>query len=153
MESVVERVRSLDSHRDQQLRRIALLSTIGLVDFIPISLYQLGVIRHLPDPPGKIFDSDKVNGSKDAQIAGVPDGVVSLCMYGATAALAGAAMANVIPARTSRLLLGGALLGQAAGAAYYLFNMATVQRRICPYCITGAVVNLLALIPLRKLFR
>ena len=152
-QSAVENVRRETDHNSRQLRRIVLYSSIGLADFIPISLYQLGVIRHLPDPPGKIFASDKINGSKDAQIAGVPDGVVSLLMYSATIALAGGALARIVKPELARILLGGVLIGQAAGAGYYLYNMATVQRKICPYCVAGALMNFLALVPLRKLFR
>jgi hypothetical protein len=151
--SAVNKVRVTNTYHDRQLRRIALLSCIGLADFIPISLYQLGVIRHLPDPPGRIFDSDGINASKDAQIAGIPDGVVSLLMYSVATALAGAALANVLKPKTARVLIGGVLVGQAAGAGYYLYNMATVQRKVCPYCVGGALVNFLTLIPLRKLFK
>lgn len=151
--SAVDKARLRNSYRDQQLRRIAVLSSVGLADFIPISLYQLGVIRHLPDPPGRIFDSDRINSSKDAQIAGIPDGVVSLLTYSATVSVAGVALANRIKPGLARLLLGGLLVGQAAGAGYYLFNMATVQRKVCPYCVTGALINFLALIPLRNLFK
>ena len=151
--SAVGNVRTKNDYRDRQLRRIALLSSIGLADFIPITLYQLGVIRHLPDPPGKIFDSDKINSSREAQVAGIPDGVVSLVLYSATTALAAAALADRIKPELARALIAGVLAGQAAGAAYYLVNMVKVQRRICPYCVTGALVNFLALVPLRKLFK
>lgn len=153
IQSAVEKARLTSNYRSRQLRHIALLSSVGLADFIPISLYQLGVIRHLPDPPGSLFDSDKINSSKDAQIAGIPDGVVSLVAYSATVALAGVALANRIKPGSARLLLCGILIGQAAGAGYYLFNMAAVQRKVCPYCITGALVNFLGLIPLRNLFK
>jgi uncharacterized membrane protein len=151
--SAVEKVRTKNEYRDRQLRRIALLSSAGLADFIPITLYQLGVIRHLPDPPGKIFNSDKINGSREAQIAGIPDGVVSLVLYSATTALVAAALADKMKPELARVLIGGVLAGQAAGAAYYLYNMVKVQRKICPYCVTGALVNFLALVPLRKLFK
>ena len=150
--SAVENVRNESDFHARQLRRIALLSTIGLADFIPISLYQLGVIRHLPDPPGKVFDSDKINRSKEAQIGGIPDGVVSLLMYSTTIVLVGGAMARVIKPGLARTLIGGVLIGQAAGGGYYLFNMATVQRKVCTYCVAGALLNFLALIPLRRLF-
>jgi hypothetical protein len=55
-------------------RRIATLAGFGAVDFAIISLYQLGVIRHLPDPPGRLFDSDKVNAAASAYRFGAPDG-------------------------------------------------------------------------------
>ena len=42
----------------------------GLVDFSYISLFQMGFIKSMPDLPGKIFDSNAVNSSKDARAAG-----------------------------------------------------------------------------------
>lgn len=151
--SAVEQVRANRGSDDKHLRNIALLSSIGLADFIPISLYQLGVIRHLPDPPGSVFNSDKVNRSEEAQIAGIPDGVVSLLMYGATMVITGATLARVLPKGISRWLLGGLLFGQAAGGAYYLTNMVTVQKKICPYCVTGALINFASLVPLTRFLK
>lgn len=123
-------------------RAIAALSAIGIVDFAVISLYQLGVIRHLPDPPGRIFDSDKVNGSRKAYLLGVPDGPLGALLYAATMTLAGAGGSR----RTGRgrwldWLLGGAALAGVAGAAQYLYDMIRNQERACPYCLTGAGLN------------
>jgi hypothetical protein len=44
-------------------RTIAALASAGLADFAVISLYQMGAIRHLPDPPIRAFDSDRVAGA------------------------------------------------------------------------------------------
>ena len=55
-------------------RKVILLSALGLVDFSIISLYQTGVIKHLPDIPHPLFDSDKVNAWEDAYMFGAPDG-------------------------------------------------------------------------------
>jgi uncharacterized membrane protein len=143
-----------DKQPDTQHRRqIACLAALGLIDFSIISLYQLGYIRHLPDLPGKVFDSDKVNSSKEAVLFGLPDGVVSLSMYAATMFLATAASAKKKHARWLDWLLGGIVLGQAAGGAFYLYNMATVQKKVCPYCVTGALVNFVAVRPAVDLLR
>lgn len=90
--SPVQKVRKRSGSAAEDRREIGVLSAIGLLDFVPISLYQLGLIRHLPDLPGKIFDSDYVNASKEAQIAGLPDGPVSLMMYAANLVLVGGAL-------------------------------------------------------------
>lgn len=128
-------------------RTIALLSTIGLVDFSLISLYQVGVIRHLPDPPGKIFDSDKANGSYKAYALGVPDGPVSLVIYALNIVLASAGGTR----RSGRhpaldVLLGALATGTALGSISYVYNMITEQEKACPYCIVGAAINF-ALVP------
>ncbi|MDF9795731.1 hypothetical protein OKW21_000994 [Catalinimonas alkaloidigena] len=62
-----------------------------MLDFIIISFYQLGMIRPMPDLPGRIFDSEKANGAKDAYVIGVPDGPVSLLLYALNIVLASAA--------------------------------------------------------------
>lgn len=66
-------------------------SMVGAAAGIVVSLYQTGVIHHLPDPPGKIWDSDKVDASDYAyKRARTPDGLAMLVTYGVTALLAGA---------------------------------------------------------------
>ncbi|MFZ6013754.1 MAG: vitamin K epoxide reductase, partial [Bacteroidota bacterium] len=66
-----------DALRDKQSddldrrRKIITLSAIGLLDFSIISLYQTGVIKKLPDFRLPIFDSNKVNASKEAYQFGV----------------------------------------------------------------------------------
>ncbi|MBW3546379.1 MAG: vitamin K epoxide reductase family protein, partial [Bacteroidetes bacterium] len=132
-------------------REIGILSAIGLLDFVPISLYQLGVIRHLPDLPGKIFDSDYVNASKEAQIAGLPDGPVSLMMYDANLVLVGGALKKKKQNVFDYLIAGNAL-GQTVGGAYYLYIMATKEKKICPYCVAGALINFATLVPVYRLF-
>lgn len=150
--SPVQKIRKRSGRSAENRRNIALLSGIGLIDFVPISLYQLGVIRHLPDMPAKLFDSDYVNASKEAQVAGLPDGPVSLLMYAANLVLVAGALKkkkrNILD-----YLIAGNSLGQAAGGAYYLYNMATEQKKICPYCVAGALINFASLVPLYRLFR
>jgi uncharacterized membrane protein len=129
-------------------RRISALCAVGLADFAVITLYQLGVIRHLPDPPGRIFDSDKVNASRKAYATGVPDGSLGALLYAATLVLAAAGGTR----RTGRpavlgVALGGAAAAGAVGALDYLGDMIFKERRACPYCLVGAAINL-ALVPL-----
>jgi uncharacterized membrane protein len=148
----VEAIRdTLRSSRAPELRRrrtIAALCSAGLVDFAVISLYQVGILRHLPDLPGRLFDSDSVNASTKAYRLGVPDGPLGALQYAATLALAAAGGTW----RTGRRPLFACLLGlSAAGGALaaldYLRDMLFVQKRVCPYCLVGAGINL-ALVPL-----
>lgn len=141
-----ERVRrALRSGRGVSLsrrRKLAFLSALGLVDFAVISLYQLGVIRSLPDLPGRLFDSNRVNASPKAYAFGVPDGTVGALAYAATLVLAGAGGTRETgrPVWVDHLLAATVAAGAAAGA-HYLYDMAKNQKRACPYCITGAALH------------
>lgn len=148
--SIVKKIQERNDLQAKNLRHIAALSVLGIIDFIPITLYQLGVIKHLPEPPGKIFDSDKVNASKEAQIAGLPDGGVSMLMYAANVVLTGAALRRTGNQKLFNYGLAGIALGQAGGGLYYLYNMVKVQKKICIYCVAGALINFAALLPVRK---
>ncbi len=130
----------------ERKRKIVLLSAIGLVDFSLISLYQTGVIRKLPDLPGKIFDSNQVNASPKAYALGMPDGPLSAVVFAATMALATAGGSE----KSGRhpifdVLMGGAVLGNAAGAAEYLVDMIVNQKKACLYCLLGAGLSFASL--------
>jgi uncharacterized membrane protein len=142
VDAIRRELREGDSPSLRRRRWIGVLSALGAVDFAIISLYQLGVIRHLPDPPGRIFDSDKVNASRKAYSTGVPDGTLGLGLYALTLILAGAGGS----ARTGRhplldVALGGAVAAGVAAAVQYLYDMAMRQERACPYCLVGAAAN------------
>ncbi len=124
-------------------RKVILLSALGLVDFSIISLYQTGVIKHLPDIPHPLFDSDKVNASEDAYRFGGPDGPISAAVYGLSMVLASAGGSE----KTGRphvldVALGATVTGNAVGAVFYLYKMIFVQKKICLYCVTGAAINI-----------
>ena len=152
-ESTVSKIRRQSDEATKIRRSIAFLNALGILGFIPISLYQSGVIAHLPDPSSDLFDSDYVNASKEAQVAGIPDGPVSLLMYAANLVLTTEAIKNKGQWSFTDYLMAGNVVGQAAGGAYYLYNMATKQKRVCLYCITGALINFATLVPLYKLFK
>lgn len=124
-------------------RRVLALSALGIVDFALISLYQSGAINRLPELPIKIFDSNKVNASPDAYRMGAPDGTISTLLYAANMVLAtwgGTTASGRKPAHD--VALGSVVAGNAAGAVYYLYDMIFKQKKVCPYCIVGAVINL-----------
>ncbi len=61
------------------------IASIGLV-----ALYQSGVLRRLPDLPGRWFDADDVDAIPDAYQAGLGDAFLGVGSYAVTAALAAA---------------------------------------------------------------
>ena len=90
--SQLSRQLRLDDAPDLERRRQVIgLSMVGAAAGIIVSLYQTGVIHHLPDPPVGPFDSDRVDASDYAyKRAETPDGLAMLVTYGVTALLAGA---------------------------------------------------------------
>ena len=54
-----------------------------------IALFQVGILKHLPDPPLPRFDADAVNGSAEAySLLRTPDALLGMASYAATACLA-----------------------------------------------------------------
>lgn len=151
--SVIDKIRKDKSAATENRRNIAALAAAGLADFGLISLLQLGYFKMLPDPPGKMFNTVKVNTSKEAVMLGMPDGVISLGGYALTMLLAMAGSRFKKRSRLLDLALGGVVLGQAAGAAQYLYKMALVQKRVCIYCVAGAAINFASLKPVYHLIR
>lgn len=148
VEAIRDALREGNSPSLRRRRWLGRLSALGLADFGLISLYQLGAIRHLPDPPGKLFDSDRVIASEEGYRFGVPDGPVALTLHALTLILASAGGSR----RSGRprildVMLGGVVLAGAVGAAAYLANMIRVQKRACAYCLAGAAINF-AMVPL-----
>jgi uncharacterized membrane protein len=126
----------------QRRRKIMLLSALGIIDFAAISLYQSGAINRLPELPVKQFDSNRINAAEDAYQMGAPDGTISSLMYAGAMVLAtygGTPVSGRKPIHD--LALGGVIAGNAGGAVYYLGNMIFKQKKICPYCVAGAVIN------------
>ena len=127
----------------ERRRRIATLSALGLVDFAIISLYQSGVIKRLPELPFNVFDSNKINAAPEAYQMGAPDAAISAWIYASNMVLATAGGTEASGRKPIfDLLLGSAIAGNAAGALYYLYDMTFKQKKICPYCIGGAAINI-----------
>jgi uncharacterized membrane protein len=112
-----------------------------------ISLYQTGILRHLPDPPLPGVDSDRVDASGEAyQMLRTPDANLAIASYGATLALIG--MGDADRARTMPLvplLAAGKLAADAAGAVWLTLEQITQHRALCTYCLAAAAASVAAL--------
>ena len=81
----------------------AIAATAGaMFSLLPVAAHQIGMIKHLPDPPGSIFDSDRITTSRMAhpRRAGCANWLGKLCGYAGTAA--GHAVHGVCKAAASR---------------------------------------------------
>ena len=119
-------------------RALTWLGALGLMDSAVMTLYQMGAIHHLPDPPG--FDSDRVVGSRAAYFFGTLDAPLNALATSATLILAGAGGEPRPP--IFDVLLGGTVVANAIGAAAYLFDMVAREKRACAYCIPAALISL-----------
>jgi uncharacterized membrane protein len=126
-------------------RAIVGASMVGGVAMGIVTLLQMGVVRHLPDPPTRKpnFDTDKVNSSDEAYGYGMPDGPLALAMHSLNLALAAAGPPNRAKRRPYLPIAAALASGaQAAVAGKYLFyTMPKVDKAWCPYCITDAVTH------------
>jgi uncharacterized membrane protein len=138
--------RELQEGDDADLARrrgVILVSLAGMASMAAVTLLQTGIVRHLPDPPGDAFDSDKVNASRTAYRFGLPDSPVSLALHAANvplAALGGKKRARSQPWIPIVAAVKAAI--EAAAASWYFYQMPAKEKAWCPYCVTGALANL-----------
>lgn len=111
-------------------RKIAIASgTAAVVSLIPVVLRQTGVIEHLPDPAGEVWDSDGIVMSKAAHPMGVPDGVLGIASYAATIAL----LAD------GRCVARAKLVCDASAAGFNVVRQVVKFGRLCSWCMAAAV--------------
>ncbi len=105
-----------------------------------VSLYQTGLLRHLPDPPVPGFDSDRVDASGEAyETLKTPDATLGIASYGATLALVGMGGADRAGSRPWIPLLAAAKLAyDGAGAAWLTAEQITRHRALCFYCLLAS---------------
>lgn len=76
-------------------RAIAGLSIFSSALLGGIALFQMGILKKLPDPPLPRFDAGAVNGSRDAySLLHTPDALLGMASYAVTACLAGMGAQN-----------------------------------------------------------
>ena len=119
-----------------------LAANVGTIaTLIPVAMKQLGGIDHLPDPPGAVFDSDGITGSKAAHPLGVPDSLPGLANFGVTLALALEARGNA----TVRPLLAAKLVLDGGFAAFNMGRQVVSFGKLCSWC-TGTAVCAFAMV-------
>ncbi len=143
--------------RRRRRRAVMALAIFAAADAIVVALRQTGVIRRLPEPPGRIWDTNRVVTAPVAYAVGVPDAPIATLAYLALVGFA-ARLGGRSPRRRPRSALGLAAGagGVAAGAAFYLWHMLAREKRLCPYCLGTAAASFamlpLALPEMRELF-
>jgi uncharacterized membrane protein len=133
-----------DSPGLRRRRTIIGMSLVGMASMAVVTLFQTGVLRHLPDPPLRRFQSEKVNSSDTAYQYGVPDGTITLAGHATNimlAAIGGDERARERP--WIPLVSAGKAGAEAMVAAKYLFyEMPVVEKAWCGYCIVDALMHI-----------
>lgn len=132
---------------DANLRRrrgVVGLSLLSAATMGFISLYQMGLMNHLPELPFRRFDAERISGSGHAYShLKMPDGLLGFLSYGMTAALA----ATGGRAREKRLpLLPLAMAGKAVIDAATAIKLTRTEvahyRTFCLYCFIATLATL-----------
>ncbi len=128
------------SHR----RRVIGLSLVSVASMGIISLYQTGIIKHLPELPG--FNADKVDAAAEAyQYFQAPDATLGMVSYAATLMLA--AMGGQQRAQTQPLIplaLAAKVLVDALAAGKLTWDQWAKHKAFCSYCLIAAAATFAA---------
>jgi uncharacterized membrane protein len=108
---------------------------VALATLVPVALYQTHVIKRLPDPPVKVFNSERITMSKTAHPFGVPDALLGLASFGATLGLALLASRS----RSAKKLLGVKLVLDASMAAFNASRQVIEFDSLCSWCTATAL--------------
>jgi|SRR5579875_298558 uncharacterized membrane protein len=105
-----------------------------------ITLYQMGIIKHLPEPPLPGLDADRVDASSEAYSRfSAPDGVLGLGNYAVTMGLA--AVGGKDRAREQPwlpLLLVAKVGFDLSQAIRLFFDQRSKYHAFCPWCLLAA---------------
>ena len=142
-------LRTAETDDLRRRRALVALSNVGALAGVVVSLYQTGVLSHLPDLPGKIWNADKVDASDYAyKRYDTPDALIMTVSYGITAWLAGAGGKDRAE-RTPWLpvALAAKVLADAAFAVKLGREEWAENKALCWYCQSATLASL-ASVPL-----
>lgn len=124
-------------------RRVVALSMTSAASMAVIALYQLGVTRHVPEPPLPGLDADKVDASEEAYgKLLVGDAFLGFISYGVTMLLAaaGGPRRHLRHRWLPRALAAKAAV-DAAQAAKLSVDQWTKHRAFCSWCLLAATAT------------
>jgi uncharacterized membrane protein len=116
--------------RTERARGVAIAAGVSATAaLVAITLRQIGVVEHLPDPPGDVWDSDGIVMSKAAHPFGIPDGMLGLASYAVTVGLL-ARGSSVVRVK---------LVCDAGAAGLNAVRQVVSFRKVCSWCMVAAV--------------
>lgn len=146
-EKLSHQLRTVDTEHLRGRRRVLQLALGAAGCMGVISLYQMGVIRHLPEPPLPRLNADAVDASAEAYARlSTPDSVLGFASYAGTMVLA--AMGGPDRARARPwlpLALGAKVAADAFQAGKLTIDQWAEHREFCSWCLLAAGLTFAAL--------
>lgn len=128
-------------------RKISILTLISISSMAFISLYQMGIIKHLPEPPLPKMDADKVDVATEAyEILSMPDAVLGLGSYAVTLGLAAMGQENRAQTRPwIPLALAAKTLADSLAAGKLTIDQWAKHKAFCFWCLLAAATSIATL--------
>ena len=142
-EELVDQFRNDRSPTMQRRRATIAVSLLGIASMGLTTMLQTGIVRRLPDPPIRRFETKRVNLADEAFSYGGPDSPIVILAHAVNMVLASTGGADRTREQPWLPVIAAALAGaQSAMAAKYLFyQMPYVDEAYCPYCIVDALTH------------
>lgn len=135
------RSKTLTARRRQAALMLTASASLGVV-----SLYQLGLVRHLPEPPLPVFDADAVDASGEAYWLGLTsDAALGMASAAASLALIGMGADDRAKEKPLIPLLAVAkLASDAVGGVYLTAEQLSQHRKLCSWCLLASAAQVAA---------
>jgi uncharacterized membrane protein len=142
-----EELRNAKTPNLNRRRWIIGLSLLGVAMGQIVTLYQTGIIKHLPDPPIGPFDSDKVDASDYGyKRLDTPDAAGMIITYGLTTALAAAGgKGRHLTKPWLPLVMGAKILSDVFTNVKLATEEWKENKALCFYCQTANVLSIASL--------
>lgn len=128
-------------------RKLTALTLVSLGSMGILSLYQLGLVKNVPEPPLPYFSAEKVDGSAQGYaILQTPDSVLGIGSYAATLgliAMGGKDRAQQLP--WLPLALAGKAVFDAVVAGKLTVDQVVKHKALCIWCLVSTAATFAAL--------
>ncbi len=136
-EELSRELRTASTPELRRRRQIIGLSMLASASMAVITLYQTGIIKHLPEPPLPFLDADRVDASAEAyEKFNTPDAALGLASYAVTTVLA--AMGGKKRAPWIVAALAGKIAFDALNALKLTIDQPVKHRAFCFWCLIAA---------------
>lgn len=139
-ERVSRDLRTGDGDVLRRRRRVGAMSLGAVGSMGVVAAYQMGLVKHLPEPHLDLLDADKVDASGEAyQFLKAPDAAIGLASYATTLVLAGMGSGQRAEERPWIPLALAAKVGlDAVSAVFLTVEQGSKHRRFCSWCLLAA---------------